>query len=203
MWGTSIRIDEALRIKVHIESYIYTHDPLMRSGDFEVNSKNEIYVQIYGKGKRQRKISVPDEAVASINYYLHHRKIKSDILFLPTGKRWQNRYNPITAFAAWYNIQKIFNNIGIKKQKGICTHLLRHTAINTWIDNGEDILKITAQTGHASPAGLEPYFWRRKELTRSLVKSSNPLDIDDFNNKHKKFEKLLLERYVTKNKSKS
>lgn len=163
LWGTAARVSEALALNCHPDSYIYFHSESVRSGSFFMED-GKIYVHIMGKGKRDRKIRVNDDVVSYLNIYLHERKKKDEILF-------QNMYNQrnnkrrLSRNGASRIVERVFKECGIVRDKGVLTHVLRHTAINTWIEHGITVLQIIAMTGHAQASGLDIYFKRNKKIT--------------------------------------
>lgn len=192
MWSTACRISEALSLDCHADGVVYTDNPLLRSGSFFVTHKN-YYVHINGKGKRNREIAVSQEAIAYLNFYLHNREHKSRAVFLsharnkPTGR--------LTRGGAYKAVARVFEDAGITVPDQLVTHILRHTAIDTWIDKNFSPKKIIAMTGHASELGLEPYFRRRKELTKEFAEHGNPLAMST-DKKTEQFEDILIARYA-------
>lgn len=176
LWSTGCRINEALQLDIHADSYIYTDDPLRKSGSFFIyvddQKRNRMMVHINGKGKRNRSIPVPFEVVAYINLYLQYRKYKRKELFLHHG-----RSTPVARLrrdGAYKTVEKVFRNAGIEKPRSVCTHVLRHTAINEWIKAGKHPKHIIAMTGHSNEAGLEPYFRRSKDIVLQFA-NDNPI----------------------------
>jgi len=197
LWSTGCRISEALQLNVHADGYIYTDDPTMRSGDFEVNGK-DVYVEINGKGKKHRKIVVTPEAVAYINFYLEQRwqreKIKSPILFLNHYRR--DHHTRLSRTGSYSVIMRVLEAAGIDKPRGLGTHLLRYTAIDTWVDMGLPITQIIAMTGHSSSETLDHYIRRRKERTRIFAREANAIRTPTVDKEIGKFEDILIKRYV-------
>lgn len=163
LWATATRISEAINLNCHPDSYIYFHSESVKSGDFFLED-DKIYVYISGKGKRDRKIRVSDDALTYLNLYLHERKRRNEILFQNIRNSYSNEQR-LTRIGASVIIRKVFEKCGIKRDKGVLTHVLRHTAINTWIEQGVTALQIIAMTGHSQASGLDVYFKRNKKIT--------------------------------------
>jgi len=163
LWATACRIGEALRLRCHPDGYIYLHDQRVVSGDFQLDGSN-VYAHIRGKGKRDRRIIVPHDALAYLNLYLRERAHKNDILF-HNVRNTQNNKLALTHSGAGRAIAGVLKKIGARKEKGLNTHVFRHTAINAWIDMGYSDMQIITMTGHTSPEGLRPYHLRNKYLT--------------------------------------
>ncbi len=195
LWGTAARISEALSLTCHPDSYIYYHSEKVISGDFFVED-GKVYVHIKGKGKRDRKIIVSDDVLAYLNLYLHERKIKNEILFQNFRNHHNNKMR-LTRIGAGHAIARIFDLCEIKREKGLLTHTLRHTAINNWIEKGISDQQIITMTGHSSPTGLNIYHVRDKKLTDIFgekAKSTGKLNEPYL----KKMEELIKMRHSTK-----
>ena len=199
MWATACRISEALALNVHGDGMIYTDNLLQRSGDFQVTKEGKkayIYVHINGKNKKNRNIVVSPEAIAYLNFYLENRKQKSSILFMSHAHNPQRNKGRLLRVGAYGAVAKVFARVGIETKEQVVTHILRHTAIDTWIDMGIPTKQIITMTGHASEMGLEPYYRRRKELTNIFADEANVLAINELSKNVNKFEILLKSRYV-------
>lgn len=195
LWATACRISEALNVRCHPNSYVYCSDESIRSGDFHLSEGN-VYVHIIGKGKRDRVIVVADEALAYLNLYLDNRKVKNEILFQNIRNHKNNKIK-LNRNSAWRIVDKIFKECEIYKQAGVSTHVLRHTAINTWIEKGIDGNIIRAMTGHSAVTGLDPYFERNKRITD--IFGDKAKSIPDIENKDTKdMHNLLLIKYSRK-----
>lgn len=196
LWATAARISEALALTCHPDSYIYFHDERIISGDF-FTEEGKVYVHIRGKGKRDRKIIVSDDALAYLNLYLHERKKKNEIVFQnhQYARKWYGKR--LLRNGAYGALKKVFDACEIKRDPGVMTHILRHTAINTWIEKGITDQQIITMTGHSSPVGLNIYHARNKKLTDIFgEKAKSTIDLND---KYlKKMEDLLKLRHSTK-----
>lgn len=191
MWSTAARVSEALRLRCHPDSYIYFHDSSMISGDFHVED-DRVYVHIMGKGKKDRKIVVPDDALAYLNLYLNERKTKNAVVFQGLNKEESLRRESVV-----YMLYRYFNACGIKKPEGLCTHVLRHTAINTWIERGIPGERIVTMTGHANVSSLDIYFKRNKKLTNVFAMEGRAVkDVED--PKLRQLEELMRQRHTPK-----
>lgn len=192
LWGTAVRISEALNIRCHADGIILTDNPTVMSGDFTV-SDGYFYCHINGKGKRNRFVAVPSIAIRYLNFYLSNREFKNEIVFVSHSRRVFDK--KLTRNGAQQEIVRIMNNLGIKK-KDMATHIFRHTAIDYWISLGVSPKFIINQTGHSSEVGLEPYYRRRKELTNVFALEANSLNEIKINKDLQKFEDLLGDRYA-------
>ena len=195
LWATGARISEAIALNCHPDSYIYFHDPAVRSGDFHVDG-NKIYVHISGKGKRDRVIRVSDDAVIYLNLYLHQRKHKNNILFQNIHNNVGSSKRLTRSGAAW-TIKRLLDDAGIKKESGLNTHIFRHTAINYWMDMGLSDSRIMAMTGHSSPEGLFLYRMRNKRQT-DIFGDKAKTTAFHLSERSKELERLLRARHYKK-----
>lgn len=195
MWSTGCRISEAIALDVHGDGYIYTDNPLTRSGSFSI-SEGDVYVHINGKGKRNRNIPVAVESVAYINYYLENRETRrSSTLFM--GCANNHRGERLTRGGANFALKGVFADIGIQKPVGVCSHILRHTAIEHWIKSGFSAMEIISMTGHSSAKELEPYYRRSRDLTRVFAHEGNTMaKFNKMNKKLRTFEAALKSRHA-------
>ena len=163
LWSTGCRISEALNLNCHPDSYIYTGNPKVISGNFHVEDK-KTYVHISGKGHRNRIIRVAHESVMYLNLYLDNRAIKNEILFQNVGNNRNKNVRRLTRQGAVLIIENLFKHAEIKKTPGLCTHLFRHTAINHWIEQGHTDQEISEMAGLQSNS-IIIYRNRNKYLT--------------------------------------
>lgn len=176
LWGTACRLSEAINLRVHPDGYIYFHDESIMSGDFFMED-GKFYVHIKGKGKKDRKIIVNPDILAYLNLYLKERRYKNEILF-QNVRNGRNPKKQISRNGAMVEIVRLLNDAGIKKERGLATHIFRHTAINHWIEEGYDHSWICAMTGQTLSA-LDIYFHRNKKITDIFgekAKSTGTLD---------------------------
>lgn len=196
LWATGCRISEALKVDVHADGIIYT-EAGKRSGSFFVEREdNEYYMYVHfnGKGKRNRNVAVSDEAVLYANLYLDMRQEKTPALFL--GHARNSDPARLIRSSATRIVEKVFRDAGLEKAGGVCTHLLRHTAIEEWILSGKySDQAIIMMTGHANASALETYRRRSRRLTRAFAREGNTLQLPGMNKDVRKFEDILRKKY--------
>lgn len=194
LWSTGCRISEAIRLNVHGDGMIYTDQASRISGDFHIYD-GAIYVHIRGKGKRERDIPVSSTAVAYLNLYLENRPDKSSALFISYPK-WRPP-DRITRHGAYFSVKEVFKAAGIDMPEKVMTHILRHTAIESWILSGKYTSKqIISMTGHSTEEGLEPYYRRSRDLIRVLSEEGSPLNDVKVPKDIQQFEDILKKKYV-------
>lgn len=192
LWGTATRISEALKLNCHPESYIYTGNPKVISGNFHVDD-GKVYVHISGKAHRNRIIRVPDEVVMYLNLYLDNRKIKNEILFQNIKRNKHFHKYRLSRPGTRNILMKVFKEAEIKKTPSLCTHMFRHTAINHWIEQGHSDQEISAMAG-LLPGSIIIYRNRNKKLTDIFGGKSKALpNLDD--KRLTQFEQTIRKRY--------
>ncbi len=195
LWATGCRVSEALALRCHPDSYIYYHDARLISGDFHVED-GKVYAHIMGKGKRDRVIRVADEAVAYCNLYLSNREKKNAILF-QNYRNYKNDERRLKRGGAAHVIKMVLERAGINKEIGVCTHILRHTAINNWLEKGYNDMQVITMSGHSGPEGLKPYHLRNYKATDPFGEADQATgQLED--SRLQQLEKLILERHTLK-----
>ena len=163
LWSTGCRISEALRLNCHPDSYIYTGNSKVISGNFHVEDR-KTYVHISGKGHKNRIIRVAPESVMYLNLYLDNRAIRNEILFQNIANNRNKTVKRLTRQGSVQIMKNLFIAAEINKTPGLCTHLFRHTAINHWIEQGHTDQEISEMAGLLSNS-IIIYRNRNKYLT--------------------------------------
>lgn len=113
------------------------------------------FVQIHGKGNKERIVPVGEVAIDSINYYLENArpqlsKKHNDYVFL-NGRDGNN----MTRQAFFLIIKEKVKEAGIKKD--ISPHKLRHSFASHLLKNGVDLRLIQELLGHEDISTTERY----------------------------------------------
>jgi integrase/recombinase XerC len=106
---------------------------------------HEHVITVYGKGKKEREVPMPDALVELIK---RHIKIESPscYLFERSGER-------LSESSLRYIVTKSFKNIGIKATP----HQLRHSYATILLNNNARIADVSELLGHASMATTQIY----------------------------------------------
>ena len=136
LYGCGLRVSEAVNLKI---SHVYLE---------------EGFVQVVGKGNKERLVPIGEIAVDAIRCYLGARPDPAepkydDILFL-------NRFGKSLSRVAMFNMVKKQAMIaGISKE--ISPHTFRHSFATHLIENGADLRVVQEMLGHESILTTEIY----------------------------------------------
>ena len=114
------------------------------------------FIQVIGKGNKERVVPVGRRAVEAIERYVEHGRTK----LAKAGKSPSNVFltSRGTAFAAvtlWSRIKKRCSLAGINRN--ITPHMLRHSFATHLLEHGADLRVIQELLGHSSIATTEVY----------------------------------------------
>ena len=114
------------------------------------------FIQVIGKGNKERVVPVGRRAVEAIECYVEHGRTK----LAKAGKSPSNVFLTYrgTAFAAetlWARIKKRCSLAGI--DRNITPHMLRHSFATHLLEHGADLRVIQELLGHSSIATPEAY----------------------------------------------
>ena len=114
------------------------------------------FIQVIGKGNKERVVPVGRRAVEAIECYVEHGRTK----LAKAGKSPSNVFltSRGTAFAAvtlWSRIKKRCSLAGINRN--ITPHMLRHSFATHLLEHGADLRVIQELLGHSSIATTEVY----------------------------------------------
>lgn len=131
---------------------------------------NEEFIQVTGKGNKQRFVPIAALTIKYINIYISeiraHENIKkefSDIVFL------NRRGKKLTRAMIFTIIKQLAQKAAIKKT--ISPHTFRHSFATHLLENGADLRAIQQMLGHESITTTEIYMHLdRKHLSEVLMK---------------------------------
>lgn len=136
LYGCGLRVSEAVNLKI---SHVYL---------------DEGFVQVVGKGNKERLVPIGEMAVEAIRNYLEARPEPAepkydDILFL-------NRFGKSLSRVAMFTmVKKQAMAAGISKE--ISPHTFRHSFATHLIENGADLRVVQEMLGHESILTTEIY----------------------------------------------
>jgi len=164
LWGTGCRISEALRLNVHPDGYIYFHDESIISGDF-LMADGKMYVHFRGKRKKDRRVIVSKDVLAYLNLYLKERDGSKSAILFKNVRNNRSKSERLTRDGAKHVVNTMLADVGIKKEKGMATHIFRHTASNYWLEQGHDLKEVAVMLGTTPETVYKYYFERNKKIT--------------------------------------
>lgn len=126
LMGTDCSLTEALALKVHPDGVIYNGAESQVSGDFLVRDQ-QYFARVRGARNVYREVSVPEEAIHFLNFYLENRKHRSSTLF--TNDSGKNPLGRVSEASASRAIGKVCQVAGIDLPAEQLADILRNTAI--------------------------------------------------------------------------
>ena len=130
----------------------------LKLGDIHLDMQ---YVQVYGKGNKERIVPIGEKAIDSINYYIKNArpllvKKHTDVLFLSAIKG-----QAMSRQAFDEILKEKAKNCGINKP--ISPHKLRHSFASHLLKNDVDLRIIQELLGHESISTTERYIHIKNE----------------------------------------
>jgi len=136
----------------------------LRVSDVNLEEK---YVDIFGKGSKERRINIPNtEVIKALKVYLKGRKYKSEYLLV------NNRGNRLSEQSARRIVKRYSIMAGIKG--GITPHILRHTVATLLLENDVDIRYIQHILGHSSISTTQIYTHISTKKQRKILEIKHP-----------------------------
>jgi integrase/recombinase XerD len=113
------------------------------------------FINVIGKGNKERVVPVGKSAVASLDRYLQSGRPKLVKPKSPGTVFLTNRGTPFAPVTLWLRIKKRVKRCGI--QKNVTPHMLRHSFATHLLENGADLRVIQEMLGHSSISTTEVY----------------------------------------------
>jgi integrase/recombinase XerD len=113
------------------------------------------FINVIGKGNKERVVPVGRKAVAAINRYLESGRPKLVTPRSPANLFLTSRGTPFAAPTMWLRIKQRVKRAGISRN--ITPHMLRHSFATHLLEHGADLRVIQELLGHASISTTEIY----------------------------------------------
>ncbi|MBL1208287.1 site-specific integrase [Geminocystis sp. GBBB08] len=134
--------------------------------DFNLK-ESELFVR-QAKGKKSRKVYLPDEALSFIEQWLELRGYSEGALFCRVRRGGHIKIGTMHSDAIWRMLQKRAKLANIES----CSpHDLRRTFCGDLLSAGVDIVTVQKLAGHASPVTTSQYDRRGDDIKRKAVKN--------------------------------
>ena len=140
--------------------------------DLKVSSLHldELYIQVTGKGNKDRLIPINATTVKKIKNYINNSRqnynTDSDYLFLSQHNKNLSRQR------VWQIIKSYILSLGIKKN--ISPHTLRHSFATHLLENGGSLRAIQEMLGHANISTTEIYTHVEKNRLKNIHNKFHP-----------------------------
>jgi integrase/recombinase XerD len=113
------------------------------------------FINVIGKGNKERVVPVGRSAAAAINRYLEAGRPRLVTPRTPANLFLTRRGTPFAASTMWLRIKRRASRSGI--ERNITPHMLRHSFATHLLQHGADLRVIQELLGHASISTTEVY----------------------------------------------
>jgi len=113
------------------------------------------FINVIGKGNKERVVPLGKKAIASIESYLTSGRPKLVTPKSPASVFLTKRGTPFAAVTLWLRIKQRVRRAGISRN--ITPHMLRHSFATHLLENGADLRVIQELLGHANISTTEIY----------------------------------------------
>ena len=113
------------------------------------------FINVIGKGNKERVVPLGRKAVAAIQRYLEVGRPKLVKQRSPANLFLTNRGTPFASVTLWLRIKQRVRRAGIARN--VTPHMLRHSFATHLLENGADLRVIQELLGHATISTTEVY----------------------------------------------
>lgn len=113
------------------------------------------FINVIGKGNKERVVPVGKKAIASIERYLKSGRPNLVNKKSPANLFLTNRGTPFASVTLWLRIKNCVKRAGI--ERNITPHMLRHSFATHLLEHGADLRVIQELLGHATINTTEVY----------------------------------------------
>ena len=155
MYGCGLRVSELVNLRL---SNIYDE---------------EQYLQIFGKGDKERWVPINPQALTLLSTYIH--SVRSHITPQPGEEKYgflNRRGHHLSRQMVFIFLQQAVRDAGIKKK--ISPHSLRHSFATELVENGADLRAVQEMLGHASISTTEIYTHISRDTLRNTIAAFHP-----------------------------
>ncbi len=154
LYSTGARISEVLGLKL---------------SDIKLELK---YLQVKGKGDRERLVPVGEDAKDALRVYLDKARPhllgwhKTDAVFLSRSGK------PLSRKSAWLRIKQYCKKLGLPT--GISPHTLRHSFATHLLEGGADVRSVQELLGHLKITTTQRYTHVNRERLKNIYEKFHP-----------------------------
>ncbi len=113
------------------------------------------FINVIGKGNKERVVPVGRKAVEALNRYIEAGRAKLVTPRTPANVFLSKRGTPFAPVTLWLRIKRRVRRAGI--ERNITPHMLRHSFATHLLEHGADLRVIQELLGHASISTTEVY----------------------------------------------
>jgi integrase/recombinase XerD len=130
------------------------------------------FINVIGKGNKERVVPVGKMAVAALNRYLEAGRPKLVSPKSPANVFLTRRGTPFAAVTLWLHIKQRVRHAGVSRN--ITPHMLRHSFATHLLEHGADLRVIQELLGHANISTTEIYTHVTGNRLRDIHKKFHP-----------------------------
>jgi integrase/recombinase XerD len=130
------------------------------------------FINVIGKGNKERVVPVGRKAVEAVNRYLEAGRPKLVTPKSPANVFLTRRGTPFAAVTLWLRIKNRVRRTGI--ERNITPHMLRHSFATHLLEHGADLRVIQELLGHANISTTEVYTHVTGNRLRDIHRKFHP-----------------------------
>ena len=130
------------------------------------------FINVIGKGNKERVVPVGRQAVEALNRYLDAGRPKLVTPRSPANVCLTKRGTPFASVTLWLRIKKRVQRAGIGRN--VTPHMLRHSFATHLLEHGADLRVIQELLGHASIGTTEVYTHVTGNRLRDIHRKFHP-----------------------------
>jgi integrase/recombinase XerD len=130
------------------------------------------FINVIGKGNKERVVPVGRTAVAALNRYIEIGRPKLVTPRSPANVFLTRRGTPFAAVTLWLHIKQRVRRAGVSRN--ITPHMLRHSFATHLLEHGADLRVIQELLGHANISTTEVYTHVTGNRLRDIHRKFHP-----------------------------
>jgi integrase/recombinase XerD len=130
------------------------------------------FINVIGKGNKERVVPVGKKAVESLNRYIGIGRLRLVTAKSPANVFLTKRGTPFAAVTLWLHIKNRVRRAGV--ERNITPHMLRHSFATHLLEHGADLRVIQELLGHANISTTEVYTHVTGNRLREIHRKFHP-----------------------------
>ncbi len=130
------------------------------------------FINVIGKGNKERVVPLGGKAVAALRHYLGVGRPQLVTKRSPANVFLTQRGTPFAAVTLWLRIKQRVRHAGI--ERNVTPHMLRHSFATHLLEHGADLRVIQELLGHASISTTEVYTHVAGSRLREVHRNFHP-----------------------------
>ncbi|MCW5552943.1 MAG: tyrosine recombinase [Verrucomicrobiae bacterium] len=130
------------------------------------------FLNVVGKGNKERVVPVGQKAVAALNRYLQAGRPKLVTPRSPGNVFLTQRGTPFAAVTMWLRVKRRVRRAGVSRN--VTPHMLRHSFATHLLEHGADLRVIQELLGHATISTTEVYTHVTGSRLRDIHRKFHP-----------------------------